>query len=158
MKSVARVVVNVGVLMAFFIAGFIASCAMYPTDTALAPYIASFERDMGYKKDTFKDYNMSFRNLPVNKKGKTILSQCNLVTSRVTINPEYWYRWRTSQLRRKGIVYHEMVHCVCKIMHINDLLPDKCAVSLMHKYLPNDKCLERHWKRYIKDLKNRCGG
>ena len=155
--KILKVMFSVTALLAFFLLGFATSCSMLPTEVTLEPYISSFEKDMGFEKDKFKDYDMSFRTIKGEDDGYIILGQCNTGTGRITINPSFWYNWGSSQMRKKGLVYHEMAHCVCRLPHTNDLFKDDCAKSLMHENLPKNYCLKRHWRHYMKDLKTRCG-
>jgi len=63
-----------------------------------------------------------------------------------------WWKGATDILR-KALIYHELGHCaILYYDHINNLRPDRCPVSLMHSYVINSYCLQRHWYEYITQL------
>ena len=148
---------RVSILMLFFIGGVAVSCSTLRTDKALDPYVDRFVHDMGFNKSVMKGHVITFETVVSPDEGYNILGQCNYLTGKVTVDPKFFFGTFTPERRKTGLVYHELGHCVCLLDHDDKMLEDDCPASLMHSYLPDNRCMQRHWKKYVADLYDKCG-
>ncbi len=147
---------RISILLLFGLAGAMLSCSTAPTkDGKLKPYINKFIEDMGFEKNRVKDYTVKFETLEW--LGSRVIGKCNPFTNVVSIDPGYWYDLFRSEKHKTALVHHELGHCVCGIYtHVDDVMPDKCPVSIMNTSIPSNTCLQRHWDHYVEDLFQRC--
>lgn len=73
----------------------------------------------------------------------------------IEINERYWYS--LTEVQRVVLLSHELLHCDCDKGHINDLLEDGCESSIMHEYAPDLSCINKHFVRYMTEIKLGCG-
>lgn len=97
--------------------------------------------------------------MPWSPKGAEVIGMCHpLVLSdfqpEIQINRKYWVD--ASEYEKYLLVFHEMGHCKCHLMHDSDILADGCPKSIMSPYLPNEVCAEKHFIDYMIDLSKRC--
>lgn len=74
-------------------------------------------------------------------------------TNQVSINPDYW-NW-ASYKEKMALLIHEFMHCDYAERHDNNLKKDGCPESIMHKLKVPSACLDKHWKSYMEDIKER---
>jgi len=102
------------------------------------------------------------KELPEYVKGSDVffvMGRCNFSWSNmqfeVDINKTRWYY---QPLRRKlMLLAHEFGHCQCvNFTHTDKKLKDGCASHYMNGQLPQDNCIDKHWNRYVKQMKEGC--
>ena len=157
MKKIAMAAMRISIMMLFFLAGLNTGCSTFRTDSAAKPYIDKFIHDMGFEPSAMKGNTVTFETVESEVEGFRILGQCNTFTGKVTIDPKFFFGMFTTEKRKTALVHHELAHCVCMLDHDDEMMADGCAVSIMHSYLPPNKCLQKHWQHYIADLYDRCG-
>jgi len=125
------------------------SCAMldrHPgVDSNLKPYYDDFLASAGLQSSRVR---VGFRRLP--KDNKWIIGECNYLTGNVDIDPIFWHN--SSEIERRGLVYHELGHCVLWKIHTKGVYSDGCSKSLMSPSLPESFCLRRYWSQYKEEL------
>ena len=58
-----------------------------------------------------------------------------------------------SKIQKRGLVFHELGHCLLERSHKEDLIPGKaCPVSLMASSLPLQSCLDIYAEEYEEEL------
>lgn len=56
------------------------------------------------------------------------------------------------------LVAHEFRHCECnELGHEERYFSDKCSKTIMHKYLPDDRCIKKHIGDYLEEIRRGCG-
>lgn len=148
-------------MLGFLFCGIITSCTIGPViqDKEFIPYIERFAADTNQPLDKIlKTNSIAFTEIetPDEKKNEmyVIIGQCNLATLGVSIDRS---NWKTESIQTKtALIHHELGHCYCLIGHVEAELKDGCPDSIMNPLLPSEACLEKHWDRYIDDLKDRC--
>lgn len=116
------------------------------TDKELRPHVKSFELITGKKVE---GYTIRFTSLK-----PPAVGNCNPFISEITIDPKYW--GTLAKAEKVSLMYHELGHCVCWSWHYNSKFADGCPKSMMHHNMFGSKCLTKHWKYYIMDIKKRC--
>lgn len=96
---------------------------------------------------------MGFADLPKDNKKRT-LGRCFLLLNEVEISRNFWNT--ASEGQRMYLVFHELGHCTCFIMHKNEELEDGCPSHLMHEEFPEERCIFNHWDRYVSELYKDC--
>ena len=88
-----------------------------------------------------------------------VMGRCNFSWSNmqfeVDINETRWYY---QSLRRKLLLLaHEFGHCQCvNFTHTDKKLKDGCTSHYMNGQLPQNDCIDKHWNRYVKQMKEGC--
>lgn len=167
MKKIVRSVVNLSILLGFFIWGFVAGCGIMPTkinphDKDLQPVILQFADEMDIEQTEVDKFYVGFRTLPTKIDKETgekynIIGQCDYVSNNISIDPKFWYASFQPERRKKAVVFHELAHCVCKqYKHDNSAKSDGCPVTIMNSSIPSQQCLVKHWEDYMDELYERC--
>lgn len=135
-----------------YIFGFLVllNAYIYTTDyhteePVLQPFIEQFEKEVGVKVET--TMNFSTRKDPT-------VGICRPLLNLVHIDPVWWNA--NSFIHRKSVVFHEIAHCQCWSIHDNRLKKNGCPESLMASRVMSRWCLQKYWKDYIEDLKEKC--
>ncbi len=154
-KKVLVSIMNIAIMLGFFIGGFTTSCASKTpkVDRSLQKYAEEFSKEVKVPMVLVNKASMSFETLPQTEETRT-LGQCNYYTQKIKIDPEYFYKNADRNVR--AVIYHELMHCVCYEDHDDELKEDGCAVTIMNSHLPELKCLKKHWDYYMTDLNKRC--
>jgi hypothetical protein len=161
------------VLMCVIILGIpfsIVSCAMEVTKLGGHTKTSS---DLEYTRELLKDLSkgalgddrvsIEFRkDLPEYIKGTDVffvMGRCNFSWSNmrfeVDINENRWYY--QSSKRKLMLLAHEFGHCQCvNFTHTDKLMKDGCASHFMNGQLPQVMCINKHWNRYVKQMKEGC--
>lgn len=155
-------IINILILCLMFVFGLFIGCSTFTPvikDSELKPFIKSFIRDMNLELDALDGYTVKFESLNHIKlgNGDFVVGQCNYIPRVITIDPTFWYDWRLSNRRKRMLIYHELAHCYCYIMHNKELKEDGCPEDIMYPSLPRDSCVKKHEKEYIDKLFNKCG-
>jgi hypothetical protein len=107
-------------------------------DPALAPYLASFERDIGAStagiSAAFADTETQ-----ANPLGETI-GECitwvddsgTVVARNIQVDAAYWAG--ASADARLELMYHELGHCALNMQHITTFQGNGCPTSIMYPY------------------------
>jgi len=96
-------------------------------------------------------------------------------TKEIIIDPDYFKD--IPFIKKKQLIFHELVHCVCNRSHsssdgdyesfnkefrffdpnnIAGYFKDLCPKSIMHPEALNQVCLERRWDYYMEEMFNGC--
>jgi len=120
------------------------------TESVFIPYVLEFIKDTKVDKERPLNTSISFKSL----EGATV-GKCNPITNEIVIDPMYWFRVAT-KLEKRALIYHEMMHCVQFVSHKKGKLKDGCPRSIMNPILPGNRCIKKHEKSYIEDLRDLC--
>jgi len=83
---------------------------------------------------------------------------CEIVgngTPTININEATWKR--LTEEDRKGLMFHELGHCVLHRNHVREVSPQGIPVSLMNPYRINTQTLVANEEWYMKELFTRSG-
>ena len=154
------------VLMCVIILGIpfsIVSCALEVTKLDGHTKTSNELKDISNGKLGADRVSIQFsRELPEHRKGADVffvMGRCNFSWSNmkfeVDINEVRWYY---QPLRRKlMLLAHEFGHCQCvNFTHTDKKLKDGCASHYMNGTLPQDSCIDKHWNRYVNQMKEGC--
>lgn len=149
MKRICELFMVMVATLTTSIAISISGCATIPeySEGRLFSYVLSFIRETGADEKRSMSTKLVFTSL-----AGTTVGECNPVSNVIRIDPEYWFSTSTD-LEKKALIYHEMIHCVTFFFHLDEKLDDDCPSSIMSPELPNDECLDSHAKEYLEDLK-----
>jgi hypothetical protein len=143
-------------------------------DPEFKPYITEFIQisDGKVNKDDFYGFTMGFREYD---KNTSVVGTCHYIVNEVDINVEWWNSHH-SPSERLELVFHEFGHCILKRGHANKpvtdgftqwlerlgfkvglftekgYLYDGCPASFMHPYTIGERCINKHFYYYIKEL------
>jgi len=156
-----KTVLNILILCSMFSMGILIGCASFTPvikDSVLNPYVNSFAKDLNLVPDDLDGFTVKFETLGEadNGLGTQVIGYCNYYKSEITIDPGFWYTWGESRQRKKALVYHELAHCYCTLLHVDELREDGCPQSLMYSSLPTDSCLIKYMKEYIEEIDEEC--
>lgn len=148
-------------------------------DPTFEPYIDSYRIIIGKDKykDKFEVLSMNFKKLEAGTVGK-----CWWLLDggyEIEIDPDWWYQNMFYPKAKEFLAYHELDHCIRYRMHTDrkgeietivdffeeigyyigmipkpGYLSDGCPASLMHSHVMSDRCREKHYYYYIKELQN----
>ena len=157
---------------------------------ALMPYVQKFINASNGKitKEDIKEYvDIEMKDLGWPFAGNGRIGQCTLPffghKGKLEIDSTFWAV--AANIEKKALIFHELGHCACTIMHpveIKELdaedswfikflhslgiktvnrnktffMEDGCPKSLMHPRIASKVCLDAHWKEYEKVLFNIC--
>lgn len=74
----------------------------------------------------------------------------DIVRREIVISEKLWDH--LDALEQYILVLHELGHCIQDREHIEDLMEDRCPVSLMYPEILPPTCIEKHWYYYIDEL------
>jgi hypothetical protein len=166
-SALAFTVPNSGVNMRLIIALSIlmlSACGQAPApavvDPALAPYLSSFEKDVGASASGI---NVSFADTETQKNGLgETVGECLLYTDGnsgtvlerdIHIDSGYWAT--ASEDARTEIMYHELGHCALNLQHIFTVKDDHCPTSIMYPYVFGDQpCFANEKAYYFRELES----
>jgi hypothetical protein len=105
-----------------------------------------------------KNISLGFIKTPKDK--QELLGVCTFILPKfqneIDITVPSWYY--LSDRRKLLLVAHEYRHCECDhYYHTDEKLEDGCPQSIMHTYLIEDKCVNRHFGRYVDEIRRGCG-
>ena len=158
--KIVRTIVRISILLVFFITGFVSGCSTIPkgpTDSVLNTYVDSFVEEMNFHPDVMDGFSVNFRTMRVSAKdNKRVVGICNRYRKHIAIDPTFFYDKSESSKRKTALIYHELAHCICYSNHQDDKMEDGCPTTMMNSMLPANKCLQKHWNYYTKELYKRC--
>lgn len=123
-------------------------------------------------EEDFKYLTMGFRKYP---DGSTTVGTCHYIVDEIDISIDWWNSYKTPS-ERLELVFHEFGHCILKRGHANKpvkggftqwlerlgfkiglftekgYLYDGCPASFMHPYTIGDRCINKHFHYYIKEM------
>lgn len=123
------------------------------SDPAFTPYVDSFQSDSIKLKGKTQDLNnlkviFSVENELLSKGLAGFCMMDVYGKKTVKIEPIVWYR--SGEIDRMAIVYHELGHCVLNRDHRNDLIPNGTAyASIMNIYAQIDASLKDYYVREL---------
>jgi len=117
-----------------------------PTNPLFNSYILRFEQDL---KTVVGDIPITFKYLPSGIAGQCIVYTNGL--AEINVDPFFWITY--SEIERTALIYHELVHCKFIVDHVDGSLSDGCISSIMNTVTTDEKCLKKHWKYYVEDLR-----
>lgn len=139
-----------------------------------APYVSEFVYMSNGKVDfdDFRYITMGFRDY---EDGSNTVGTCHHIVDEIDISREWWNSYKTPS-ERLELVFHEFGHCILKRGHANKpknkgfltwlerlgfdvgifdekgYMYDGCPASFMHPYTIGDRCINKHFAYYIKEL------
>lgn len=141
------------------------------------PYIDSYRNIIGKNKyqSKFDNLSMNFKNLE-----NGVVGKCWWLLSggfEIEIDLDWWYSHIFNPLAKEFLIYHELEHCIRYRMHTDrkseiknivdffeeiayrmgliskpGYLNDGCPASLMHSYVMEYWCREKHYSYYIREM------
>jgi len=134
-------------LVPFFVIAFLGvGCAKtYEVDPELEPYVRSFENYGGFKVD---DLVAGFGDTTTHSP-KTVGLCKPSSPPEIIISREYWER--SDNLRREGVMFHELAHCILDRGHV-DTVVQGCPKSIMHPHVLPRRCYSLWRDEYIEEL------
>lgn len=139
-------------LLIGYILGSFTSCSLIKHQEELTKYTKMFIEESGgvIEQKDIENISLRFGNLDYPK-----LGMCYYNINTIMIDKDEFFK--SGSFSKKGLIFHELGHCVCKLGHNNQNRMDSyCPESLMNKYLPSEWCLAKYWKEYIGDLYFNC--
>jgi hypothetical protein len=147
-------------------------------DPEFVPYIDQYQDIVGYQY--YKRFEMLSMNVVELDSGT--LGRCYWLLGggyEIEINKQWWTSPLIDFVDRQFVVFHELEHCIRHRMHSNrkhqietivdfleevgyylgilekrGYLPDGCPSSIMHSHVMGYWCQEKHYKYYIKEMRN----
>lgn len=120
-------------------------------DPALAPYMKSFETDVGYNTGGVSA-TFATLNSVSNPLGETV-GECELFSDgskSILIDPNYWAT--IDQNGKTELMYHELGHAF-GLVHITTTLYNGCPTSIMYPYVfGENSCFYTNTAYYFKEL------
>jgi hypothetical protein len=142
-------------------------------------FVLDFWIDSGDKvsKDVIDKVILGTKDLSAYDEGDTIglcyLGLLNKNPDKIEIDKTFW--GKANFYQKRGLIYHELGHCVCKrghpvikkstfldfltwigIKNNRYSLDDGCPKTIMNPSLLPISCLEGHWSYYVKELFESC--
>ena len=158
--KILRSIVRISLLLTFFMWGVFYGCSTVPkgpTDSVLTSYVDRFVEDMNFHPDVMEEFSVNFRTMQVSANdNRRIIGVCNRYTKHIGIDPTFFYDKNETEKRKTALIYHELAHCICYSGHQDTKMEDGCPTTIMHSSLASNKCLQRHWNHYKKELYKRC--
>lgn len=121
-------------------------------DPKLAPYLASFETDIGASSAGINAQFADTENVPGTLGevvGECVFSSDGSRT--IQVDTKYWASIDESQ--RIQLMYHELGHCALYMGHITTYQSDHCPTSIMFPYTFGDQpCFTENEAYYFQEL------
>lgn len=139
-------------ILAFVGCGQSPSTQPVTVDPALAPYLTSFETNIGASA---AGINVGFADTETtpNPLGETI-GECQMWsdgTRTIQVDSAYWAT--ASESDRTELMYHELGHCALYLQHITTLQASGCPTSIMYPYdFGNYLCFTGNESYYFQEL------
>ncbi len=132
-----------------------------PIHTKLTPELEmyrGFVQKVSKGKLGNKKISLGFRGY--NDDDPNLLGVCTFTLSNlgkeIDIVEEAWHY--LTHVEKLLLVAHEFRHCECnELGHSEDYFEDKCSKTIMHKYLPDLKCVKKHMNEYLAEIRRGCG-
>lgn len=127
-------------------------------DPALAPYLVSFNHDIGVNTDGisvgFADTSGNANPLGETVGECIVYSEGSTVVQRVIqIDPTYWATCNANE--RQQLVYHELGHCAMGLQHITGVDSNNCPLSIMYPYVfGGSNCYSSQMPYYFQELES----
>jgi hypothetical protein len=147
-------------------------------DPTFEPYIQEYRKIIGEDK-----YPKKFENLHMNfaEFKDEAVGRCWWLLNgyEIQIDRTWWDSYWTTPYAKQFLVYHELEHCIRKRMHSNrkgkiehpvdffeevlfymgiidkpGYLYDGCPASLMHSHVMSNRCREKHYGYYLKEIRD----
>lgn len=124
---------------------------------------------------TTKDFKYFTMGLRKYDDSSTVVGTCHYLVNEVDISVDWWNSYKTPS-ERLELVFHEFGHCILKRDHTQKPISsgfiqwlerlgfklglftekgymyDGCPASFMHPYTVSDRCINKHFAFYIKEL------
>lgn len=105
-----------------------------------------------------RDITLGFRKYDSKNSGLLGVCTFTLLTlgKEIDIVEEAWQY--LSHNEKLLLVAHEFRHCECnEFGHKEVYFSDGCSKTIMHKYLQDSKCIEKHIGDYLEEIRRGCG-
>lgn len=114
-------------------------------------YVSEFFQDMNINRTSFDIGFIDKFHFPF---PESVIGVCS---GSVIFIEKPWFT-KSSVILKRTLVYHELGHCVCKIIGHDDSKVNEngCEKSIMNTEIPYSGCLKWNWSRYLKDLRKKC--
>lgn len=136
------------------------------------PYLKEYTEIAKHKGIDLSDKSKKLVVTKANKLMDNSAAVCHMTPlgNEVEVSEIIWSR--ISEIERKQLAFHELVHCLCDRMHTyqGGEYPDKapafgfgagymddgCPSSMMHPTMIDRDCAVRHWNEYIDEMMVGC--
>ena len=112
-------------------------------------YTRELLADTGLNARALNHFYIGITDLPENKAGL-----CNVYYKSIYFDQDTWDH--SEPLERKGLIYHELGHCLCKLDDNVITLSDGCPGSLMSPSMAGYTCTTKHWEAWVYRMAQEC--